>query len=229
MGQVFANDTAPWKPLRILGLPLAREGIPHILATTLLTIVLGLFFGTLGTLFGLLLLAGVVNFFRDPERTPPDDPTAVVAPADGKVIQVADIEDQRFLRAPATRVSIFMSPLDVHVNRIPWGGRVVDVHYNPGKFFRAFADKASLDNEQTAVHVVDTDGHELWFVQIAGFIARRIVCRVEPGDEVVRGQRYGMILFGSRADLYFPAGTAEITVRAGDRTRAGETVVAQWR
>lgn len=200
-----------------------------MVAAAFLAIVLAAFFGVGGAALGLVLLALVVNFFRDPERMPPKDPQAVVAPADGKVFQVADIDDTRFFSAPATRISIFMSPLDVHVNRIPWTGRVVDVRYHPGKYFRAFADKASLDNEQTAVLVEDDDGHRLWCVQIAGFIARRIVCRVQPGDQVERGQRYGMILFGSRADLYFPTGSVEVAVQTGQRTRAGETVVARWR
>ncbi|GIW44801.1 MAG: phosphatidylserine decarboxylase proenzyme [Candidatus Binatia bacterium] len=229
MGRISSHDAATDQPLNVFGLPLAREGLPHIIAAMFLTVVLGLFFGIAGAVLGILLFALVVNFFRDPERIPPRDPLAIVAPADGKVIQIADIEDTRFLSAPATRVSIFMSPLDVHVNRIPWSGQVLDVRYHPGKFFRAFADKASLDNEQTAVHVRDEEGRQLWFVQIAGLIARRIVCRLQPGDRVQRGQRYGMILFGSRADVYFPAGSVEVAVQLHQRTRAGETILARWR
>ncbi len=231
-GQVNTDpvqSSAPLKPLKVFGLPFAREGVPHMVATLLFTVVLGLFFKLAGVVCGLVIFALVVNFFRDPERLPPDDPQAIVAPADGKVIQVTDLHDERFFSAPATRVSIFMSPLDVHVNRIPWSGRVLDVRYNPGKFFRAFAEKASLDNEQTAIRLADDQGRELWVVQIAGFVARRIVCGVEPGDTVRRGQRYGMILFGSRADVYFPVGAADLVVQVGDRARAGETILARWR
>lgn len=176
-----------------------------------------------------MVLAIVVNFFRDPERVPPNDPQGIVAPADGKVIQVANVDDVRFFPPRATRISIFMSPLDVHVNRIPWKGRVLDVRYYPGKYFRAFAEKASFVNEQNAVLIQDDHGRQLCCVQIAGFIARRIVCRVQAGDRVERGQRYGIILFGSRVDVYFPAGSVEVVVETGQRTRAGETVVARWR
>src|SRR5207247_5240819 len=125
----------------------------------------------------------------------------VLASADGRVIKVGPVRDDRFLNAEATLVSIFMSPLNVHVNRIPASGRVVDLRYHPGKYFRAFADKASLDNEQNAVILEDAASRRFCFVQIAGFLARRIVCHLRVGDEVERGQRYGMIMFGSRADL----------------------------
>jgi phosphatidylserine decarboxylase len=137
------------------------------------------------------------------------------------------VHDERFLRGPATVVSIFMSPLDVHVNRVPVSGRVVDIRYHPGKYFRAFADKASLDNEQNAVVIEDRDGRRMCFVQIAGFLARRIVCYLRVGMEVDVGQRYGMIMFGSRADLYLPA-TARVRVNVGDRARGGQTVIGEW-
>lgn len=169
----------------------------------------------------------VISFFRDPERTVPADPRLILAPADGRVIKVSPVRDGRFLQTEATLVSIFMSPLNVHVNRVPVSGRVVDVQYHPGKYFRAFADKASLDNEQTAVVVEDDGGRRLCFVQIAGFVARRIVCRLRPGDHVVRGARYGMIKFGSRADVYLPS-TARVRVSVGDRVAAGETGLAEW-
>lgn len=169
----------------------------------------------------------VISFFRDPERTVPADPRLILAPADGRVIKVSPVRDGRFLQTEATLVSIFMSPLNVHVNRVPVSGRVVDVQYHPGKYFRAFADKASLDNEQTAVVVEDDGGRRLCFVQIAGFVARRIVCRLRPGDHIVRGARYGMIKFGSRADVYLPS-TARVRVSVGDRVAAGETGLAEW-
>jgi phosphatidylserine decarboxylase len=208
-------------------LPLAREGFTHIAVAAALVALLGLLFGIPGLLIGLILLGFVINFFRDPERQVPDDPRAIVSPADGTVIKITDLQDDRFLRGPARLVSIFMSPLNVHVNRIPWSGRVVDVRYHPGKYLRAFADKASLDNEQNAVLVEDPQGRRLCFVQIAGFIARRIVCKVTNGDRVERGQRYGMILFGSRADIYLPP-EVEIAVKLGDRTQGAQTVIGRW-
>jgi phosphatidylserine decarboxylase len=168
-----------------------------------------------------------VAFFRDPERVTPAGADLIVAPADGRVIKVAPVRDERFLEGEAMLVSIFMSPFNVHVNRAPVSGRVVDVRYTHGKYFRAFADKASLDNEQNAVLLEDEQGRRLGCVQIAGFLARRIVCYLRPGMNVERGQRYGMIKFGSRADVYLPP-AAQIRVQVGDRARAGVTVLAQW-
>jgi phosphatidylserine decarboxylase len=120
-----------------------------------------------------------------------------------------------------------MSPANVHVNRNPTGGRVMEVRYNHGRYFRAFADKASLDNEQNAVVLEDPGGHRLAFVQIAGFLARRIVCYLEPEMKVERAERCGLIMFGSRVDIFLPA-EAQLRVEVGQRTRAGETVVAEW-
>jgi len=169
----------------------------------------------------------VVGFFRDPERTIPVDPRAIVSPADGKVVGVKQVQDARFLDGPATLVSVFMSPLNVHVNRVPVAARVLDVRYNAGKYFRAFADKASLENEQNAILLEDAHGRRLCFVQIAGFLARRIVCYLQSGMDVERGQRCGMIMFGSRVDIYLPP-AAHVCVGLGERARGGETVIAEW-
>jgi len=133
--------------------------------------------------------------------------------------------EETFLRAPATRVSIFMSPLDVHVNRLPVSGTVLAVRHTPGRFRAAFADKASLDNERNAV-VLDADGRRYLVVQIAGALARRIVCRVQPGERVRRGERMGLIMFGSRVDLWLPADVPPL-VRGGERVRAGVTPLAK--
>ena len=208
-------------------LPFAREGYRLIAGALGVTVVFALLGWTIPAAIAMLLLAFTVNFFRDPERVPPSDPGAILSPADGRVIKVAAIRDDRFLNGDATMVSIFMSPLNVHVNRIPVNGKVVDVRYNPGKYFRAFADKASLDNEQNAVLVEDEQGRRLCFVQIAGFIARRIVCYLHPGALVERGSRYGMIMFGSRADVYLPP-TAEVVVKVGDKVYGTETILARW-
>ena len=171
--------------------------------------------------------AGVTTFFRDPSRTPPADARTVVAPADGRVVKVDRVDDVRFLHGPASQISIFMSPANVHVNRSPISGAVLDVTYHPGRYFRAFADKASLDNEQNAVVVQDDRGRRVAFVQIAGFLARRIVCYLEPGMAATRGARCGIIMFGSRVDVFLPP-EAQVRVQVGARTRGGETVIAEW-
>lgn len=224
---VLETPTIPVAPTHWAGLPIAREGYPRI--ATALLVAAGLWWvgGTPGSIVGALLFAFVLGFFRDPERAVPGAPGLIVAPADGRVIKVARVLDDRFLRGEATLVSIFMSPLDVHVNRVPIAGHVVEVRYNAGKYFRAFADKASLDNEQNAVLMEDDHGRRLCFVQIAGFIARRIVCYLQVGMEAERGQRCGMIMFGSRVDLYLPP-EARVCVEVGTHATGGKTVIAQW-
>ena len=174
------------------------------------------------------LLAGVgfcLYFFRDPERQPPSGDDLIISPADGRVLEVVPGREEQFLHAPATRVSIFMSPLDVHVNRSPVTGTVELVRHTAGKFRAAFADKASLDNERNAV-VLASGGRRYLVVQIAGALARRIVCARQPGDRLARGERFGMIMFGSRVDVFLPPGV-EPRVARGDRVRAGQTVIAQ--
>lgn len=174
------------------------------------------------------LLLGVgfcLYFFRDPERTPPPGEHLVVSPADGRVLEVVEEREERFLSAPVTRISIFMSPLDVHVNRSPVAGAVALVRHTAGKFRAAFHDKASLDNERNAV-VLESAGRQYLVVQVAGALARRIVCRRRVGDRLARGERFGMIMFGSRVDLFLPAGVVP-RVAKDDRVRAGVTVVAE--
>ncbi|HWP65678.1 MAG TPA: phosphatidylserine decarboxylase family protein [Candidatus Limnocylindria bacterium] len=164
-------------------------------------------------------------FFRDPERVAPGDDHLVVSPADGKVIDVRPVAAPELLGTPATRVSIFMSPLDVHVNRSPVAGRIEAVRYTPGRFHAAFADKASDDNERTAM-VLAGGGRRYLVVQIAGALARRIVCRRRQGDALARGERYGLIMFGSRVDLYLPPDVA-VRVAEGARVRAGVSVIGE--
>ncbi len=220
------REPAP-RPAQGIRLPLAREGLPLIGAAAAVTLVFIVLGWTVAAAAALALTIFIVSFFRDPERAPPSAPGLIVAPADGRVIKVARLQDDRFLHGEATVVSIFMSPLNVHVNRVPASGRVLDVRYHPGKYFRAFADKASMDNEQTAVLMEDEQGRRLCFVQIAGFLARRIVCYLHAGMAIERGQRYGMIMFGSRADLYLPP-AAVVRVKRGERARGGLTVIAEW-
>lgn len=166
-----------------------------------------------------------LNFFRDPERAPPPGEHLVVSPADGRVVAVVPEREERFLDAPATRISIFMSPLNVHVNRNPVSGLVERVQHTAGKFRAAFADKASLDNERNAL-MLYSGGRRFVVVQIAGALARRIVCHVGEGDRVRRGERFGLIMFGSRVDLFLPP-EIRPAVRKGDRVRAGTSIVGE--
>jgi len=210
-------------------LPIARDGwgVIAMVAAVLGTVaVVGTLAGHWAAVIPLVIgLALTVNFFRDPERVPPADECLVVSPADGKVLEVVPERGAPLTDAPATRVSIFMSPLDVHVNRNPVSGTVELVRHTAGKFRAAFAPKASLDNERNAI-VLESGGRRYVMVQIAGAVARRIVCKVAPGDRVCRGQRMGMIMFGSRVDLYLPPDVPAV-VKAGDRVFAGASVVAE--
>jgi len=180
---------------------------------------------TLLTVVLVLLLAFTLWFFRDPERTTPAGDGLVVSPADGKVLFVKEVTDQEYLKDDALQISIFMSPLNVHVNRYPVDGRVEFFQHIPGEFLVAFDDKASTRNERTLIGVSSSEGRVL-FKQIAGFVARRIVAEVQVGDSAVMGARFGMIKFGSRVDILLPR-SAAIRVKAGDVTVAGETVLAQ--
>lgn len=164
-------------------------------------------------------------FFRDPDREPPADPHLIVSPADGRVIDVRLVQENEMLGAPANRVSIFMSPLDVHVNRSPVRGVIERIRHTPGRFHAAFADKSSEENERTAV-VLAGDGRRYLVVQIAGAVARRIVCRRVEGDALERGERYGMIMFGSRVDVYLPV-DVRVRVAPRMRVRAGTTAIAE--
>ena len=176
---------------------------------------------------GLVLFLLTLNFFRDPERKPPEGDQHIVAPADGRIVVVKEVEASEYLRGRACQISIFMSPLNVHVNRNPVTGVVRHVRYVPGEFFAAFEDKASEKNEQTIIGVENLYGRVL-FKQIAGFIARRIVCSLDVGDSVKAGARFGMIKFGSRVDVFVPV-DAVLKVKVGDSTVAGETVLADFR
>jgi phosphatidylserine decarboxylase len=208
------------------GRVIAPEGIPFLLGAAALAAVLSLLWPRTcpAALFGALLTVFVGWFFRNPERNPPSIPGAVISPADGKIVYAGDNPPGRYLDEPGKRVSVFMSVFDVHVNRAPVSGKVVSVRYHPGKFLAANVEKASLANEQNGVLLETPDGHRVAYVQIAGLIARRVVCDLVPGDEVLAGQRVGLIRFGSRVDILLPA-SASLSVQAGDRVRAGESVV----
>ena len=176
-------------------------------------------------LLGMALVAWLAAFFRDPEREGPRGERLVISPADGRVLSVAVVDEPMYLHQQATRISVFMNVFNVHVNRFPVAGEVEVVHYNPGEFFVASEDKASLVNEQSSVGIRGPRGPVL-VRQIAGFIARRIVTDAEPGQEVRQGDRLGMIRFGSRVDVFVDG--ARIVVKEGQMVHAGLTVLAEY-
>jgi len=232
---------------------LAPEGYPFILGFLGVTILVALFMPW-GALLPFVLTLFMVSFFRDPERVIPEGDNIFVSPADGKVILIKNVQEDigagspPLLKNPPSppftkggnnfnpplekgdlggfiEVSIFMSPLDVHVNRAPCDGTVEAVVHTEGKFLSAFKHEASLQNENIAM-VMNTKHGRILVRQVAGFLARRAVCRVKPGDSLGRGERYGIIKFSSRLDIYLPVNT-QIRVKLGDRVKAGETVIGE--
>ena len=205
--------------------PIAKAGYPFIAAAGFTTAVFALLQLTVLALLGLLTTFFIVYFFRDPDRLIPRE-SGVVSPADGKVIKVTDVDETPYYEGACKKVSIFMSIFNVHVNRIPHGGEITRIAYHPGKFFAANLDKASSDNEHNAVIVKTPDGKMISTVQVAGLVARRIICTVQKGDTVIRGQRFGMICFGSRLDVYLPPDfVSEITT--GSTVKAGTTILGR--
>jgi phosphatidylserine decarboxylase len=205
-------------------IPIAKQGLPYILALSVLLILLFFLGWSFLTLVALILTVLVINFFRDPERVIPQVPHAVLAPADGKIIFVGPTFEDRFLSEESLKISIFMSIFNVHVNRIPLSGTVESIHYQKGTFFAANLDKASFENEHNAVVLRTPEGERIVFVQIAGLIARRIDCRLQPGESVQQGERFGMIRFGSRLDVFVPP-NSEVAVSKGQRVKAGENIL----
>ena len=204
--------------------PIAVEGYPFIALFAFVTVVFGLLGWSFLTVLMLAVTLFSVYFFRNPERQVPAEENAVVAPADGKVVFVGEVPEERYLNTDAIKVSIFMSVFNVHVNRVPFSGKVIDMFYNRGEFFNASLDKASLENEQAGILLETSRGARLLFVQIAGLVARRIVTYPNVGDTLEKGQRYGLIRFGSRVDVYLPRGS-DIQVKVGDVTVAGESIL----
>jgi len=211
---------------------IAREGYPFIAYSAGLTALLTLFAWKLNStilavpaVISFLLTLFVISFFRNPERTPPGDEKTVVSPADGTVIVVERVPETP-LGCEALKISIFMSVFNVHVNRAPLTGTVVDIAYFPGRFLDARDGRASSENERNGVVLETATGVRIAFVQIAGLIARRIICYPRVGDVVERGKRYGLIRFGSRVDVYLPADVDPL-VKLGDKTVAGETMLGR--
>jgi phosphatidylserine decarboxylase len=205
------------------GIPVASEGWPFIIPLAIITAFL-FALGWKNTAYvSLVLTFFVLFFFRDPQRTVPEGKDLVVSPADGRVIVIKDVFEPTYLKQDVKQISIFLSVFNVHVNRSPVGGTVELVKYNPGKFHVASVDKASLDNEQTAM-VITSGKHKVLVKQIAGLIARRIICYAKPGDAIAAGERYGLIRFGSRVDIFLPK-AAEIKVKLGDRIKGARDII----
>ena len=204
---------------------IAREGWPYLGTVTVAAVVVTVVNGALWALPLWIAALFVLQFFRDPARAVTAPEGAVVSPADGRVVAVMPVADP-WLNRPAIKVSVFMNVFNVHSNRSPVDGEVTAVHYHPGSFVNADLDKASEHNERNAVCLRTGAGHEISCVQVAGLIARRILCYVQPGAALVRGERYGFIRFGSRVDVYLPT-TARVRVTIGDKVSAALSVLAE--
>jgi len=204
-------------------LKIAPDGYPFIIIFALITILVYIFGKPWIAVLPLTITIFIAFFFRDPERTMPGGNGIFVSPADGKVILIKNVYEKDYLHTESKEISIFMSLFDVHVNRAPCDGKVSLIKHSPGKFLVAHKDAASMENENTVILLEGKDG-KILVRQVAGYLARRIVCRVKVDDVLKRGERYGMIKFGSRLDIYLPK-DAEIKIKLGDKVRAGETII----
>jgi|SRR5699024_577056 len=210
----------------------AREGYTSIIITLVFALIVGIGASYIGhwvryVIYGaLIVLAGLIlYFFRDPDReiTPGDG--YVLSPADGKVVLIKEVEEEHYIQGPALQISIFLSLLDVHVNRLPISGKLEYLEYHPGDYLMAWDEQASELNERADFGIRNPKGGKVFFRQITGFLARRIVYHIKEGDELTAGQRFGMMKFGSRMDILVPAGT-QINVSEGDKAWAGQTILA---
>lgn len=204
---------------------IAREGWPFLAGALVIALLATAYSGPLTALLGWIVFLFVLQFFRDPPRRVPQGQGLVLVPADGRIVAVEKTRDP-WLEREALKISVFMNVFNVHSNRSPVDGTVMGLWYNPGKFVNADLDKASTENERNALHLRTADGQDVTSVQVAGLIARRILCYVETGAQLVRGQRYGFIRFGSRVDVYLPV-SATPRVALGDKVRASQDVLAQ--
>jgi phosphatidylserine decarboxylase len=204
---------------------IAREGWLFLFISVVLAAVVTFFCGLWSIPLWIIALF-VLQFFRDPARMVPFNPKAVLSPADGRIVVIEKAPDP-FSGAETLKISVFMNVFNVHSNRMPVDGKIEQVQYHPGKFINADLDKASIENERNAVAITTPNGVKVTCVQVAGLIARRILCYVKPGDALQRGQRYGFIRFGSRVDVYLPT-TATPKVTVGDRVSATETILAEF-
>jgi phosphatidylserine decarboxylase len=211
-----------WKDLNLFGWPL--------IAAMLLCFLLGGPWHWLA-IVPFVVLLWLISFFRDPPRRIPDDPQALVAPADGTVVDITPLSDYEFVGGPAIRIGIFLSIFNVHINRAPTGGRVLELHYHPGEFLNAMRPESAERNEFMWIGMERVDAPPLRFAvrQISGMLARRIVCDLKVEQTVTRGEKFGMIKLGSRTELILPADAAEITAKVGDKIHAGADIVARWK
>jgi len=204
---------------------IAREGWPFLGASLLLAILASLFLGPAWSIPFWIVVLFVLQFFRDPPRAVTGDAKSVLSPADGRIVVVEPAQDP-WLQRECLKISVFMNVFNVHSNRSPVDGEVIARWYHPGKFIHADLDKASLENERNALHLRTADGQDVLCVQVAGLIARRILCHVEPGKKLSRGERYGFIRFGSRVDLYLPK-DVRVKVGVGETVKATTTLLAE--
>ena len=204
--------------------PIAKPGYPFIFASAFTTAVFALIGWVVLTLIGLLSTLFICYFFRDPDRVTPDGENLIVSPADGRVVCTSVVKTNPFVDGPCMQVGIFMNIFNVHVNRIPCSGEIEQIRYTPGRFYAADREVASTANEHNAVILKTRRDHLIGVVQIAGLVARRIICWVQNGEDISAGQRFGMICFGSRVDLYLPADTS-LSVSIGDRVKAGTSII----
>jgi phosphatidylserine decarboxylase len=203
---------------------IVREGAPFIIGLGTLAFALSWIGFTGLSILAFAATLFVMFFFRNPERTVPGDENLLVAPADGRILKVEEVELDGILKGRFRKVSIFMNVFNVHVNRAPYSGRIEGIEYHSGKFLSADLDKASADNEKNTVLIRTKEGKQFLTIQIAGLIARRIVCWIGEGMEVARGERFGLICFGSRLEVVLPL-ESKILVQAGQKVRAGETPI----
>ena len=201
-----------------------REGLPFIIPFGIFTLIFSIVDIIWVASIFFIATCFVAWFFRNPEREFPEGEKAVISPADGEVIKIENSMDGDFLDGPTQKISVFMNVFDVHVNRMPYSGTVAHIQYNKGKFFSANLDKASELNERNAILIETDDGNKILTVQIAGLIARRIECWVKEGMQVRKGERFGLIRFGSRLEVFLPVDTL-ISVHIGDKVKAGETPI----
>jgi phosphatidylserine decarboxylase len=203
---------------------IVREGLPFIIPLGIFTLAFSLFGIVWAASIFFIVTCFVAWFFRNPEREFADVAKAVISPADGEIIKIENVVENDFLEGPAQKISVFMNVFNVHVNRIPYTGTVGTIEYNKGNFFSANLDKASELNERNSVLIKTDDGGKILTVQIAGLIARRIECWVKEGMHVRKGERFGLIRFGSRIEVFLPP-DAIISIRVGDKVKAGETLI----
>lgn len=214
---------------------ISKDGYTTILVVVVFSIIVGVAATYLPDLLSYLIyiLLGIlclltVYFFRDPDRETPEDDSLLISPADGKVVLIKKIREEEYVHDSVTQISIFLSPLNVHVNRVPFSGTIEHVKYSPGKYLMAWEEHASELNERAHFGVLHPSGTKLLFKQITGFMARRIVYHLKEGDSVKAGERFGIMKFGSRMDLLVPD-NIEINVKKGDKTVAGETIIGRLR